>query len=260
MLMVNSTSAGIYKDIRERNGEKRLEIEEVSTFYGEAQALKSVSLDVGDKEVVAILGSNGAGKTTLLRTVTGLIAPRSGRITFENEQISGRAAHQIIRKGIASVPEGRELFGSMTVGENLELGTYSLSLLMRKKVQTSRLELVFSLFPVLKERLKQRAETLSGGQQQMLAVGRALMANPKLLALDEPSLGLSPLLVMEMMKTLKHISSELGVSILLVEQNARAALKIAERVHVLERGQVALSGMCQDIISSSTIQRAYLGG
>lgn len=258
--MVDATDAGICKDIKERSGEKRLEIEEVSTFYGEAQALKSVSLDVRDKEVVAILGSNGAGKTTLLRTVTGLLAPRSGRITFENEQISGKAAYQIIRKGIASVPEGRELFGTMTVGENLELGTYSLSPGIRKKVQASRLEMVFSLFPILKERLKQRAETLSGGQQQMLAVGRALMANPKLLALDEPSLGLSPLLVSEMMKTLKKICDEWKVSLLLVEQNARAALKIADCVHVLERGQVALSGMCRDVISSPTIQRAYLGG
>ena len=258
--MVDATDAGICKDIKERSGEKRLEIEEVSTFYGEAQALKSVSLDVRDKEVVAILGSNGAGKTTLLRTVTGLLAPRSGRITFENEQISGKAAYQIIRKGIASVPEGRELFGTMTVGENLELGTYSLSPGIRKKVQASRLEMVFSLFPILKERIKQRAETLSGGQQQMLAVGRALMANPKLLALDEPSLGLSPLLVSEMMKTLKKICDEWKVSLLLVEQNARAALKIADCVHVLERGQVVLSGMCRDVISSSTIQRAYLGG
>jgi branched-chain amino acid transport system ATP-binding protein len=258
--MVDATDAGICKDIKERSGEKRLEIEEVSTFYGEAQALKSVSLDVRDKEVVAILGSNGAGKTTLLRTVTGLLAPRSGRITFENEQISGKAAYQIIRKGIASVPEGRELFGTMTVGENLELGTYSLSPGIRKKMQASRLEMVFSLFPILKERLKQRAETLSGGQQQMLAVGRALMANPKLLALDEPSLGLSPLLVSEMMKTLKKICDEWKVSLLLVEQNARAALKIADCVHVLERGQVVLSGMCRDVISSPTIQRAYLGG
>jgi branched-chain amino acid transport system ATP-binding protein len=258
--MVDATDAGICKDIKERSGEKRLEIEEISTFYGEAQALKSVSLDVRDKEVVAILGSNGAGKTTLLRTVTGLLAPRSGRITFENEQISGKAAYQIIRKGIASVPEGRELFGTMTVGENLELGTYSLSPGIRKKMQASRLEMVFSLFPILKERLKQRAETLSGGQQQMLAVGRALMANPKLLALDEPSLGLSPLLVSEMMKTLKKICDEWKVSLLLVEQNARAALKIADCVHVLERGQVVLSGMCRDVISSPTIQRAYLGG
>jgi len=258
--MITAADAGTRGDIKERAGEKRLEVEEICTFYGEAQALKSVSLEVHDQEVVAILGSNGAGKTTLLRTITGLLAPRSGRITFELEQIDGKATHEIIKKGIASVPEGRELFGSMTVGDNLELGTYSLSPGVRKKVQVERLKMVFSLFPVLRERLKQKAETLSGGQQQMLAVGRALMANPKLLALDEPSLGLSPLLISEMMRTLKRICDEWKVSLLLVEQNARAALKIADYVYVLERGQGVLSGMCRDVLSSPTIQRAYLGG
>ena len=243
-----------------RSGSKRLVVEEASTFYGEAQALKEVSLEVRAHEAVGILGSNGAGKTTLLRTITGLLAPRSGKILFDNDQIGGRPAHEIIKKGIASVPEGRELFGPMTVGENLDLGTYSMSPGIRKKVQASRLEMVFSLFPILKERTKQKAETLSGGQQQMLAVGRALMSNPKLLALDEPSLGLSPLLVSEMMRTLKRICDEWKVSLLLVEQNARAALKIADYVYLLERGSVALSGMCQDVISSPTIQRAYLGG
>lgn len=258
--MSDMITGGKCLDIKERSHIKRLEIEEVSAFYGEAQALESVSLDVRDHDVVTILGSNGAGKTTLLRTVCGLLFPRSGRILFENEDIGGKAAHQIIRKGIASVPEGRELFGPMTVGENLDLGTYSLGPRMRKKVQASRLEMVFSLFPILRERLKQKAETLSGGQQQMLAVGRALMSNPKLLALDEPSLGLSPILVSEMMRTLKRICDEWKVSLLLVEQNARAALKIADYVYLLERGQVALSGICRDVISSPTIQRAYLGG
>lgn len=243
-----------------RSGPKRLAVESASTFYGEAQALKEVSLEVRAREVVGILGSNGAGKTTLLRTITGLLAPRSGKILFDNEQIGGRPAHEIIKKGIASVPEGRELFGPMTVGENLDLGTYSLSSRSRKNVQASRLEMVFSLFPILRERLKQKAETLSGGQQQMLAVGRALMSNPKLLALDEPSLGLSPILVSEMMRTLKRICDEWKVSLLLAEQNARAALKIADYVYLLERGRVALSGMCRDVISNPTIQRAYLGG
>jgi len=243
-----------------RSGSKRLVVEEASTFYGEAQALKEVSLEVRAHEAVGILGSNGAGKTTLLRTITGLLAPRSGKILFDNDQIGGRPAHEIIKKGIASVPEGRELFGPMTVGENLDLGTYSMSPGIRKKVQASRLEMVFSLFPILKERTKQKAETLSGGQQQMLAVGRALMSNPKLLALDEPSLGLSPILVSEMMRTLKRICDEWKVSLLLVEQNARAALKIADYVYLLERGSVALSGMCREVISSPTIQRAYLGG
>ena len=258
--MQTEPDATICKVAVGRSGSKRLVVEGASTFYGEAQALKEVSLEVRAHEAVGILGSNGAGKTTLIRTITGLLAPRSGKIFFDNEQIGGRPAHEIIKKGIASVPEGRELFGPMTVGENLDLGTYSMSPGMRKKVQASRLEMVFSLFPILKERLKQKAETLSGGQQQMLAVGRALMSNPKLLALDEPSLGLSPILVSEMMRTLKRICDEWKVSLLLVEQNARAALKIADYVYLLERGQVALSGMCREVISNPTIQRAYLGG
>lgn len=252
--------AAICKIGGERSGEKRLVVEGVSTFYGEAQALKEVSLEVRAYEVVAILGSNGAGKTTLLRTITGLLPPRSGKILFDNEQIGGRPAHEIIKKGIASVPEGRELFGSMTVWDNLLMGTYSLSKAKRQDVLRKRLEMVYSLFPILKERLMQRAETMSGGQQQMLAVARALMANTRLLALDEPSLGLSPLLISEMMQALKQICSKMGVSLLLVEQNARAALKIADFVYVLERGQVVLSGLCQEVISNPTIQSAYLGG
>jgi branched-chain amino acid transport system ATP-binding protein len=252
--------AAICKIGGERSGGKWLVVEGVSTFYGEAQALKEISLEVRACEVVAILGSNGAGKTTLIRTITGLLPPRSGKILFDNEQIGGRPAHEIIKKGIASVPEGRELFGSMTVWDNLLMGTYSLSKKERQDVLGKRLDMVYSLFPILKERLMQRAETMSGGQQQMLAVARALMANTRLLALDEPSLGLSPLLVSEMMQALKRICSEMSVSLLLVEQNARAALKISDYVYVLERGQVVLSGLCQEVISSPTIQSAYLGG
>ena len=239
---------------------RQLEFEEVSTFYGEAQALKSVSLIVNLKEVVAILGSNGAGKTTLLRTLMGLLTPRSGRIIFRGESIEGLAPHHVIRGGISSVPEGRELFGGMSVSDNLLLGTYPTGRKERSHLLATRLEMVFDLFPILRERHRQRAETLSGGEQQMLALGRALMANPKLLALDEPSLGLSPRLVMDMMKTLKKISSELDVSILLVEQNARAALKIAEYVYVLERGEVVSKGPCGEIMASPRIQAAYLGG
>jgi branched-chain amino acid transport system ATP-binding protein len=179
---------------------------------------------------------------------------------FGGESIGGMESHKIIRRGIVSVPEGRELFGEMSVSDNLLLGTYSLRRRGRRQMLSTRLALVFNLFPVLKERLKQRAETLSGGEQQMLAVGRALMADPKLLALDEPSLGLSPLLVMEMMKMLRHICSELGVSILLVEQNARAALKIADYVYVLERGEVVLNGTCTEVAGNPGIQSAYLGG
>lgn len=244
----------------DRTGEPSLIVENVSTFYGEAQALKEVSLEVRTHEVVAILGSNGAGKTTLLKTITGLLAPRTGTITFRHSKIDSIPAHEVIRKGIASVPEGRELFGTMTVWDNLLMGTYSLRGAERKEVLKDRLDVIFGLFPILKKRLKQKAETMSGGEQQMLAVGRALMANPLLLVLDEPSLGLSPVLVAEMMQALKRICSEMEVSLLLVEQNARAALKIADYVYVLERGKVVLSGTCTEVISSPTIQAAYLGG
>jgi branched-chain amino acid transport system ATP-binding protein len=244
----------------ERGRVKRLEILDLCTYYGEAQVLKRVSLEVHEMVVVSILGSNGAGKTTLLRTITGLLAPRSGKITFENEPIHGKAPHEIIKRGIASVPEGRELFGTMTVWDNLLMGTYSLPKPRRKQMLDSRLHMVYSLFPVLKARMRQRAETLSGGEQQMLAIGRALMAEPRLLALDEPSLGMSPILVTEMMSALRQICSGIGVSLLLVEQNARAALKIADYVYLLERGEVVLAGPCLDMASSPMIQKAYLGG
>lgn len=259
-MMVKLSDAGVPAESKGRNGKKRLEMTDVSTFYGEAQALRSVSIDVHEEEVVAMLGSNGAGKTTLLRTVTGLLGPRSGRIKFDNEEISGKTAHEIVRKGVSAVPEGRELFGTMTVWDNLLMGTYCLTRSLRRQALDKRLSVVYGLFPVLRERLKQRADTLSGGQQQMLAVARALMAAPKLLALDEPSLGLSPILVSEMMQVLKRICVEMGVSLLLVEQNARAALKIADYVYLLERGEVVLSGFCSEVISDPTIQRAYLGG
>jgi branched-chain amino acid transport system ATP-binding protein len=259
-MMQVEPDAGVCKLPNERTGETRLVVDNISTFYGEAQALKGVSLEVRTHEVVAILGSNGAGKTTLLKTITGLLAPRAGAVTFEKDKINGVPAHVIIRKGIASVPEGRELFGTMTVWDNLLMGTYSLSEAERKEVLKGRLDVIFGLFPILKQRLQQKAETMSGGEQQMLAVGRALMANPRLLVLDEPSLGLSPVLVAEMMRALKRICSEMEVSLLLVEQNARAALKIADYVYVLERGEVVLSGTCVNVIASPTIQAAYLGG
>ncbi len=243
-----------------RLGEIGLEMKDVSTYYGEAQALKSIELYVHTGEVVSILGSNGAGKTTLLRTLIGMLRPRYGKIIFCGVSIEEMEPNDIIRMGIAGVLEGRELFGTMSVYDNLLLGTYSIKGKERKKIFSERLEMVFSLFPVLKERLKQRAETLSGGQQQMLAIGRALMANPKLLFLDEPSLGLSPLLVIEMMSLLSKIVKEWGISLLLVEQNARAALRIAHFVYILERGEVVLKGGSEQVITSPVIQRAYLGG
>ncbi|MBI5446532.1 MAG: ABC transporter ATP-binding protein [Deltaproteobacteria bacterium] len=236
-----------------------LSMEGIHAYYGEAQVLKGVDLAVHAGEVVAILGSNGAGKTTLLRALTGLLRPARGTVSFAREAIQGLPPHVIIRRGIASVPEGRELFGAMSVRDNLLLGTYSVPANARGDLD-AQLEMVFSLFPILKERLKQRADTMSGGQQQMLAIGRALMAKPKLLALDEPSLGLSPLLVAEVMSVLKRICSEWGLSLLLVEQNARAALKVADHVYVLERGEVALHGTCSEVVESEEIRRAYLGG
>jgi branched-chain amino acid transport system ATP-binding protein len=258
--MGNVSDIDVCRSIRKRNGQVRLQIDRISTFYGEAQALKDVSLEVRSREVVAILGSNGAGKSTLVKTLTGLVPSTTGKILFDGQSIEDQQAHEIIRKGVACVPEGRELFGSLSVRENLELGAYSLLSSTRKEVSGQRLEMVFSLFPILRHRLKQKAETLSGGEQQMLAMGRALMANPKLLACDEPSLGLAPLLVSEMLKTLRRICDELEVSLLLVEQNARAALKIADYVYVLERGQVVLEGACEEVVTSRTIQAAYLGG
>jgi branched-chain amino acid transport system ATP-binding protein len=238
----------------------RLSIEGISTFYGEAQALKGISIAVHRKEVVAILGSNGAGKSTILKTLTGILSPRSGSITLDGVRIEGRPPHGVIKTGVSSVPEGRELFGTMTVEENLLLGTYSLSAKRRREAMGERLSMVYHLFPILKERLAQRVETMSGGQQQMLALARALMALPTLLALDEPSLGLSPLLVAEMMGVLKEICEKWEVSLLLVEQNARAALKIADYVYVLERGEIVLEGACAEVMNSPVIQAAYLGG
>ncbi|HVN23315.1 MAG TPA: ABC transporter ATP-binding protein [Syntrophorhabdales bacterium] len=238
----------------------QLKIGGLCTAYGEAQVLRDVDLSVYANEVVAILGSNGAGKTTLLRALTGLVQPTRGGIVFRGDAMEGLPPHAIIRKGVASVPEGRQLFGTMTVWDNLLLGSYSVRGEVRRETVESRLDMIFLLFPILKERLTQRADTMSGGQQQMLAIGRALMANPKLLALDEPSLGLSPKLVGEMMQVLKRICSEWGLSLLLVEQNARAALKIADHVYVLERGEVVLHGTCGEVVESEQIRRAYLGG
>ncbi len=235
-------------------------MEGVYSYYGEAEALHDVSLSVGRKEVVAVLGSNGAGKTTLLRTLTGVLPPRKGTVRFKGEMIAGMEPSEIIRKGITSVPEGGELFGEMSVSDNLVLGTYSLTRKERREHFRSRLEKTFHTFPVLKARLNQKAGTLSGGERQMLAVARALMSSPDLLALDEPSLGLSPILVSQMMSLLSEIRRDQEISILLVEQNARAALKLAEYAYVLERGGVVLSGSSDEVVSDPLIYSAYLGG
>ncbi len=240
--------------------EVHLAVEDLCVFYGEAQALNHVSLSVKKAQTVAVLGSNGAGKTTLLKTLTGMLRPREGNIVFGGLNIGGKHPSEIIRNGITSVPEGGELFGAMSVSDNLLLGTYSLSRNERKEKFTGRLETTFETFPILKSRLSQKAETLSGGERQMLAVARALMSNPRLVALDEPSLGLSPLLVMEMMRLLKNICSDMEISILLVEQNAKAALKIADYAYVLQRGEVSFQGRGREVISNPSIYSAYLGG
>ena len=246
------TSAAEDKDIQ-------LTVRDLCVSYGEARALNQVSLSVKKGQTVAVLGSNGAGKTTLLRTLTGMLRPRKGSIVFGGERIEGMPSSEIIRMGITSVPEGGELFGAMSVFDNLLLGTYSLRRGERKEKFNARLEATFGTFPILKSRLKQKAETLSGGERQMLAVARALMSNPELMALDEPSLGLSPLLVTEMMGLLNNIRGDRGISILLVEQNAKAALKIADYAYVLERGEVSFQGNGREVISNPSIYSAYLG-
>ena len=238
----------------------QLAIRDICVFYGEAQALNNLSLSVKPGQIVAVLGSNGAGKTTLLRTIAGVLQPRGGKITFIGEAIGGKTPYEVIRKGITSVPEGGELFGPLSVADNLLLGAYCLARKDRKLKLPDRLETVYTTFPILKERQKQTAQTLSGGERQMLAVARALMSGPKLVALDEPSLGLSPLLIQEMMGLLKRICLEMHVSILLVEQNAKAALKIADYAYVLERGNIVLEGDSQQVGQNPSIYAAYLGG
>jgi branched-chain amino acid transport system ATP-binding protein len=242
-----------------RRGDPIIEVRDVCVFYGQAPALKDVSLSVPEGGVVAVLGSNGAGKTTLLRTVTGLLAPRSGDIVFKGAAIEGRHPSKIIRMGVASVPEGGELFSTMHVYDNLLLGAYPLNRHERKEKLPARLDMVFHTFPVLQTRLNQKAETLSGGERQMLALARALMSGPTLIALDEPSLGLSPLLVIEMMRLLNQIRQEMGMSIMLVEQNAKAALRIADYAYILERGEVVLKGESEEIAANPAVYSAYLG-
>jgi branched-chain amino acid transport system ATP-binding protein len=245
---------------RSRARGSQLEFRDICVFYGDARVLNKICLSVNLNEIVAVLGSNGAGKTTLLRTLSGFVNPRYGKIIFSSESVEGVEPSEIIRKGIASVPEGGQLFGEMSVADNLLLGAYTLSHRERREILPTRLEMVFNIFPVLKERVNQKAETLSGGEQQMLAIARGLMTGPRLLSLDEPSLGLSPLLLAEIMKLLREISRKTRVSVLLVEQNARAALKVADYAYVLERGEVTLQGDAEEVIGNPAIYSAYLGG
>jgi branched-chain amino acid transport system ATP-binding protein len=231
-----------------------LDVSEIHTHYGSIEALKGVSLDVQQGEVVTLIGSNGAGKSTTLRSISGLTPPSSGRVIFDGEDITRLPAHEIVGYGIALAPEGRHVFPRMSVRENLELGAY-----MRAGENVSEdFERVFDLFPRLKEREKQKAGTMSGGEQQMLAIGRALMARPKLLMLDEPSMGIAPNLVQRIYETISEINRS-GVAILLVEQNANYALDASSRAYVLETGNVVLKGSSAQLRTDPEVQRAYLG-
>ncbi|MFK9117611.1 ABC transporter ATP-binding protein [Peribacillus frigoritolerans] len=233
-----------------------LKIEDINVYYGNIQALKGVSMEINEGEIVTLIGANGAGKSTLLKTISGLLKPKQGKVLFEGDSIGGKAAQAIVKMGISHVPEGRRVFANMTVVENLELGAY---LRKDKDGIHKDMEKVYELFPRLLERIKQQAGTLSGGEQQMLAMGRALMAKPRLLLLDEPSMGLAPLLVKQIFNIIQEIS-ESGTTILLVEQNANLALSIADRAYVVETGRIVLSGNAEELTSSEEIKMAYLGG
>jgi len=231
-----------------------LEVQDLHTFYGNIEALKGVSLEVEEGEVVTLIGSNGAGKSTTLRSISGLTPPREGTIKFDGKEIGETAPQEIVRLGISQAPEGRRVFPRMSVRENLELGAF----LRRDESIRSDLDRVYELFPRLKERERQKAGTMSGGEQQMLAIGRALMSNPRLLLLDEPAMGLAPVLVERIYETVAEINRQ-GTTILLVEQNANFALDVAKRGYVLETGTVALSDTSDALRASPEVQRAYLG-
>jgi branched-chain amino acid transport system ATP-binding protein len=232
-----------------------LRLEDVHTYYGAIAALKGISLEVREGEIVTLLGANGAGKTTTLRSVNGLNRPRRGRITFENEEITNVPAHEIVRRGISQSPEGRRLFPRMSVTENLEMGAFQ-----RRDRGTMKedMDRVFTLFPRLAERRGQKAGTMSGGEQQMCAIGRALMARPKLLMLDEPSMGLAPIFVERIFDTIREINRQ-GTPILLVEQNALMALEVADRGYVLETGRIALQDDAKSLSQNEDVRRTYLG-
>ena len=232
----------------------RLEVHDVHTYYGHIHALQGISLEVHRGEIVAMLGANGAGKTTTLRTISGLLHPRSGTVEFNGDDVTHTAAHHLVRRGIAMAPEGRRIFGRMTVVENLQMGAYT-----RKGELSNDYDRVFELFPRLRERRTQSAGTLSGGEQQMLAIGRALMASPKVLLLDEPSMGLAPILVEQIFDIIRSINGQ-GTTVLLVEQNALMALGIAGRGYILQTGRIVLEDSAARLAEDPEVKRAYLGG
>ena len=232
-----------------------LKIENLEVNYGMIKAIKGVSFEVNQGEVIALIGANGAGKTTILHTITGLVSAKGGSITFEGQDLLKIPAHKIVEMGMAHVPEGRRIFQELTVYENLKLGAF----IMKDKKQIEKnLKYVYDHFPRLKERKNQIAGTLSGGEQQMLAMGRALMSNPKIILMDEPSMGLSPILVSEIFQIIKEVSAD-GTTVLLVEQNAKKALSIADRAYVLETGKIALEGDAKVLMNDESIKKAYLG-
>jgi len=232
-----------------------LEVEGVHTYYGQIHALKGVSLTVDKGEIVTLIGANGAGKSTLLKSTSGLLRPRQGSIRLDGEELTRYPPHEIVTKGVVQVPEGRRVFGRLTVTENLEMGAFAIS---DQKLIKKNLEKIFNLFPRLRERYNQVAGTLSGGEQQMLATGRALMANPRVLLMDEPSMGLAPVLVDSIFETIRHLHAE-GTTILLVEQNARMALQVAGRGYVLQSGTVLLSDTAENLRQNEVVREAYLG-
>jgi branched-chain amino acid transport system ATP-binding protein len=243
------------RNIGQADTKAALVIERVSSFYGNIQALNEISITVYPGEIVTLIGANGAGKTTTLKTISGIIRPRTGRVFLQGQSIENHLPDEIVRMGISHSPEGRKIFPRMTVLENLEMGAY---LRNDKDGITADMDKIFGIFPRLKERIKQKAGTMSGGEQQMLAIGRALMSRPKVLLLDEPSMGLSPLLVETIFQIIEDVNKE-GMTILLVEQNALAALQIASHAYVLQTGTIVLEGTGRDLLTNEAVRRTYLG-
>ncbi len=232
-----------------------LEIKDIEVFYGVIQAIKGISFEVNEGEVIALIGANGAGKTTILHTITGLLSPKKGSVIFEGKDITKVPAHKIVSLGMAHVPEGRRVFAELSVYQNLKMGAYT----RKDKTEIAQtLEMVYKRFPRLEERKNQLAGTLSGGEQQMLAMGRALMSHPKIIVMDEPSMGLSPILVNEIFDIIQEVSAG-GTTVLLVEQNAKKALSIADRAYVLETGKIVLDGDAKELMNDDSIKKAYLG-
>ena len=232
-----------------------LEIKDLEVYYGMIQAIKGISFEVNEGEVIALIGANGAGKTTILHTISGLIAPKKGSITFEGQEITKIPAHKIVENGLAQVPEGRRVFPSLSVLQNLKLGAYTRK---DKKEIDDTLKMIYERFPRLEERKNQPAGTLSGGEPQMLAMGRALMSKPRIILMDEPSMGLSPIFVNEIFDIIKQVSAS-GTTVLLVEQNAKKALSIADRGYVLETGKIVKEGKASDLLNDEAVKKAYLG-